>query len=186
MWGDMQRCNSVSNRKSDLGVHLLNITTCKFTCTHTLVLSPHKHRHICVHAHTCSIRDQQFSSSLILLVSTVTAGWADEFCDAPFQSCSQMNGLSVLSAVSPRPNCLSWTGTMGCGGITVTVVGIWCSGYTLTNYISSPPRAGSSLISRGIMLGPKRAVHWRLEQLFPIIKSPHLSRLRLQLLLSGL
>lgn len=127
-------------------------------------------RHICVHAHTRSIRDPQFSSSLILLVSTVTAGWAEEFCDAPFQSCSQMNGLSVLCAVSPRPNCLAWTGTMGCGGIAVTVVGIWCSGYT-KKYISSPPRAGSRFISRGVMLGPKRAAYWHLEQWLPVISN---------------
>lgn len=52
---------------------------------------------------------RQLSSSPISLVSTVTAGRAEEFCDARLQSCRRMNGLSVLSAVSPRPKCLSWT-----------------------------------------------------------------------------
>jgi len=118
VWGDMQRCNSVSNRISDLGEHLLNINTHKFTCTLVLELTKtqkctHTHRRRHTHTHiskAASIRAQQFSSSPISPVSTVTAGWAPEFCDAPFQSCSRMNGLSVLSAVSPRPNCLSWTG----------------------------------------------------------------------------
>lgn len=117
VWGDMQRCNSVSNRISDLGEHLLNINTHKFTHAHSFSNS-HKntetHMRACTHTllkkKAASIGAQQFSSSPISLVSTVTAGWAEEFCDAPFQSCRRMNGLSVLSAVSPRPNCLSWTG----------------------------------------------------------------------------
>lgn len=102
----MQRCSSVSNRISDLGEHLLNINTHKFTCAHSFLV----HTHTYTLQKAASIRAQQFSSSPISLVSTVTAGWAEEFCDAPLQSCRRMNGLSVLSAVSPGPNCLSWTG----------------------------------------------------------------------------
>lgn len=105
-----------SNRTSDLGEHLLNINTHKFTHAHSLS-SSRKHRHMCKFAHThtekkkaASISAQQFSSGPISPGSTVTEGWAEEFCDAPLQSCRRMNGLSVQSAVSPRPKRPSWTG----------------------------------------------------------------------------
>lgn len=133
------------------------------------------HMHVHTHTHiskAASIRAQQFSSSLISLVSTVTAGWAEEFCDAPFQSCRRMNGLSVLSAVSPRPNCLSWTrNDYGMWWHNSDSGGVLCSGYTLANYISSPQRAGLSLLSRGITLSPKRTACWGVELWLPIISN---------------
>lgn len=58
-----------------------------------------------------------------------------------------MNGLSVPSL--PDPNVSHGQGmTRGCGGMTVTAGGIWCSGYTLANHISSPERAGLGRLSR--------------------------------------
>lgn len=68
--------------------------------------------HPCVHRHRLKaayVDAQWFSSGLILLGSKVTAGWAEEFCDAPLQSNRQMNELSVQAAASPRSN-PSWTG----------------------------------------------------------------------------
>lgn len=76
------------------------------------------YKHVRTHTHArthkqkaASISAQQFLSGPISLGSTVTAGWAEEFCDAPLQSCQRMNELSVQSAVSPRPECPSQTST---------------------------------------------------------------------------
>lgn len=68
--------------------------------------------HPCVHRHRSKaayVDAQCFSSGPILLGSKVTAGPAEEFCDAPLQSYRQKNELSVQAAVSPRAN-PSWTG----------------------------------------------------------------------------
>lgn len=59
--------------------------------------------------------------------------------------------------------------TMGCRGLTVTVMGVWCSGNTLANYILSPLGAGLSLLSRCTMLYPQGTVCWCPDQRFPII-----------------
>ena len=143
----------------------------------TLFVETHMRAHTHTYTHTlqkaASIRAQQFLSSPISLVSTVTADWAEEFWDAPLQSCRRMNGLSVPSL--PDPNVSLGQGmTRGCGGMTVTAGGIWCSGYSLRSYFESrESRFGSSFQRKWCcaVRGQRAEARSSGYQLFLMIKS---------------
>lgn len=112
VWGDMQ------SRTEQVTLVSICLTLTRISSHMHTLCRAHANTDTCVSLHThtqrkkkaASISAQQFSSGPISPGSTVTEGWAEEFCDAPLQSCRRMNGLSVQSAVSPRPKRPSWTG----------------------------------------------------------------------------